>query len=165
MKGDLLKHGNNNIVLLDATFGTNHMKMPLYTGLGIDEFGNGVPAFMVLCQSVSQENIAKWLAALLQHVRHDNPDWMCSCIMVDDAIAEINAIRCTTTVCSVELEITTAYIATNNCTHWCHPVHALIDAFCLSTILSFRIQIGHGCHCMLLPLLYGPALIAAILPY
>jgi len=93
MKDNLLKHGNNNIILLDATFGTNHMKMPLYTGLVIDEFGNGVPAFMVLCQSVNQEDIGKWLAALLQHVRQHHPDWMCSCIMVDDAIAEINAIR------------------------------------------------------------------------
>ncbi len=36
MKDNLLKHGNNNIILLDATFGTNHMKMPLYTGLVID---------------------------------------------------------------------------------------------------------------------------------
>ena len=93
MKDNLLKHGSNNIILLDATFGTNHMKMPLYTGLVIDEFGNGVPAFMVLCQSVNQEDIGKWLAALLQHVRQHHPDWMCSCIMVDDAIAEINAIR------------------------------------------------------------------------
>ena len=46
MKDNLLKHGNNNIILLDATFGTNHMKMPLYTALVIDEFGNGVSAFM-----------------------------------------------------------------------------------------------------------------------
>ncbi len=93
MKGTLLKYGNSNIVLLNATFGTNHMKMPLYTGLVIDEFGNGVPDFMVLCQSVSQEGIGKWLAALLQHVQHDHPDWMCSCIMFADSIAEINAIR------------------------------------------------------------------------
>ena len=46
MKDNLLKHGNNNMILLDATFGTNHMKMPLCTALVIDEFGNGSPAFM-----------------------------------------------------------------------------------------------------------------------
>jgi len=43
---------------------------------------------MVLCQSVSQEIIGEWMAALLQHVQHDHP-----CIMADDAIAEVNAIR------------------------------------------------------------------------
>ena len=93
MKANLLKCGNNSIVLLDATFGTNHMKMPLYTGLVMDDFSNGVPAFMVLCQGTTQQDIAKWLAALLQSVRREEPDWMCSCVMVEYAIAEINAIR------------------------------------------------------------------------
>ena len=92
MKATLLQPGNNNIVLLDATFGCNHMKMPLYTGCVIDKLGNGVPAFMVLCQSVSQEDAGKWLAALLQYVRQDHPDRMCPCVMVDDAIAKINAV-------------------------------------------------------------------------
>lgn len=93
MMSNMLKYGNNNIILLDATFGTNHMKMPLYTGLVIDEFGNGLPAFEVLCQGSSQLDVSKWLTALLQHVRQKDPDWMCSCVMVDDAIAEINAIK------------------------------------------------------------------------
>ncbi|KAL3141408.1 hypothetical protein ABBQ32_004980 [Trebouxia sp. C0010 RCD-2024] len=30
MMNNLLKFGKNNVVLLDATFGTNHLKMPLY---------------------------------------------------------------------------------------------------------------------------------------
>ncbi|KAL3144262.1 hypothetical protein ABBQ32_004035 [Trebouxia sp. C0010 RCD-2024] len=47
MLANMLKYGNNNLILLDATFGTNHMKMPLYTGLVMDAFGNGLPAFMV----------------------------------------------------------------------------------------------------------------------
>ena len=93
MQDNLLKYDKGNIILLDATFGTNHMKMPLYTGLVIDGFGNGVPGFMNLCQGTSQVDIRQWLAALLDKIRQKDPDWMCSCIMVDDAIAEINAIR------------------------------------------------------------------------
>ncbi|KAL3150495.1 hypothetical protein ABBQ32_000315 [Trebouxia sp. C0010 RCD-2024] len=57
MLANMLKYGNNNLILLGATFGTNHMKMPLYTGLVMDAFGNGLPAFMVLCQGVSEEDI------------------------------------------------------------------------------------------------------------
>ena len=90
---NLIKYGKGNALLLDATFGTNHLKMPLYTGLVIDEFGNGVPCFMLVCQGVSQSEITKWMEALLQEARAEDPDWMCTCILVDDAIAEINAIK------------------------------------------------------------------------
>ncbi|KAL3137908.1 hypothetical protein ABBQ38_005157 [Trebouxia sp. C0009 RCD-2024] len=93
MLANMLKYGNNNLILLDATFGTNHMKMPLYTGLVMDAFGNGLPAFMVLCQGVSEEDITTWLTALLKKLRRELHDWMCSSVMVDDAIAEINAIK------------------------------------------------------------------------
>lgn len=93
MINNLLKFGKNCVVLLDATFGTNHLKMPLYTGIVMDNFGNGVPGFMTLCQGTSQPDISQWLTALLQRVRKEDPEWMCSCVMVDDAIAEINAIK------------------------------------------------------------------------
>lgn len=91
MLANMLKYGNNNLVLLSATFGTNHMKMPLYTGLVMDAFGNGLPAFMVLCQGVSEDDITTWLTALLKKLGQEVQDWMCSSVMVDDAIAEIKA--------------------------------------------------------------------------
>ena len=93
MINNLLKFGKNCVVLLDATFGTNHLKMPLYLGIVMDNFGNGVPGFMTLCQGTSQPDITQWLTALLQRVRKEDPEWMCSCVMVDDAIAEINLIK------------------------------------------------------------------------
>lgn len=93
MLANILQYGNDNVVLLDATFGTNHMKMPLYTGLVMDDFGNGLPGFMILCQGVSEDDITTWLQALLKKLRLELHDWMCSCVMVDDAIAEINAIK------------------------------------------------------------------------
>ncbi|KAL0021959.1 hypothetical protein WJX79_007464 [Trebouxia sp. C0005] len=42
---------------------------------------------------VNEADITKWMDALLEKLRLEDPEWMCSCIMVDDAIAEINAIR------------------------------------------------------------------------
>jgi len=89
MRANLLKYGKDHIVLVDATFGTNQKKLPLYTGLVMDAFGNGLPVFMVLCQGVSEADITKWMNVLLE----EDPTWMCSCVMVDDAIAEINAIK------------------------------------------------------------------------
>ena len=93
MRANLLKYGKNNIVLVDATFGTNHEKMPLYTGLVMDAFGNGLPGFMVLYQGVSEDDITKWMNALLEKLLLEDPEWLCSCVMVDNVIAEINAIK------------------------------------------------------------------------
>ena len=43
-----IKYVDKDIMLMDATFGTNQREMALYTALGIDNFGNGVPVFRVL---------------------------------------------------------------------------------------------------------------------
>ena len=92
MLANLLKYGKNSVLLLDATPGTNHMKMPLYTGIVIDEFGQGVQAFMVLVQNTYQADLNQWMSALLCKVQEDDPAWKCSCIIFDDAVAEINAV-------------------------------------------------------------------------
>ena len=57
MLANILLYGNDNVVLLDATVGTNHLKMPLYTGLVMNDFGNGLLGFTILCQGVSEDVI------------------------------------------------------------------------------------------------------------
>lgn len=51
MRAAALKPGHNGLVCLDATFTTNHLKFPLYTGLVVDEHGNGLPIFEVLSEA------------------------------------------------------------------------------------------------------------------
>jgi hypothetical protein len=68
MHGNAIKSGNNKAVLMDATFGTNILKMPMYTGHVVDKFGNGMPIFHVLTQSSSQVAQEKWMSALQQHM-------------------------------------------------------------------------------------------------
>ena len=82
MRASILKYGNDNVVLLDATFGTNHVKMPLHTGLVMDDFGNGLPGSMVLCQGESEDDTTTWLQAPLKKLQQKLYDWMCSCVMV-----------------------------------------------------------------------------------
>jgi MULE transposase domain len=93
MPRNALKYGDGNAVLMDATFGTNHLRMQLYTGLVMDTHGNGLPVFHVLSQRHQQEDLQEWLLAFKSFMLQHKPTWQPSCFLVDDAQAEINAIR------------------------------------------------------------------------
>jgi hypothetical protein len=95
------KYGNGGAVCMDATFGTNHFRMPLYTGLVVDAHYNGLPIFYVLTQSSTQEATAEWLEAFNRRMQlpsnlvagPQQARWCPSCFLVDDSQAEINALR------------------------------------------------------------------------
>lgn len=93
MQANAIQHGHDNVVLMDATFGTKHMKFSLYTALVMDEWGNGMPIFEVLCESTTQADIAEWMLAFQQHMQTAHTAWRPSCFMADDAQGEINAMR------------------------------------------------------------------------
>jgi hypothetical protein len=93
-----LKYGDGNAVLMDATFGTNHLRMHLHTGLVMDAHGNGLPIFHVLSQRQQQEDLQEWLLAFKSLMLQHNSTWQPSCFLVDDAQAEINAIRYTNAI-------------------------------------------------------------------
>ena len=93
MLQNALKYAHNNAVLLDATFGTNHQKLSLYTALAMDAHGNGLPLFHVLTHGSTQARMFEILSAWQAHMESQLPGFRPSCMMVDDAIAEINAIK------------------------------------------------------------------------
>ena len=93
MRAAALKYGHNNVVCIDATFATNHLKFPLYTALVVDDHGNGIPIFEVLSESTAQPAVTEWMVAYKQYIHTFQADWRPSCHMADDAQAEINAIR------------------------------------------------------------------------
>ena len=88
-----IKHVDKDIMLMDATFGTNQREMALYTALGIDNFGNGVPVFHVLTHGSSQDRLDLMFEAFQAYMQAKCPAFRPSCMMVDDAMAEINAIK------------------------------------------------------------------------
>ena len=103
MRAAALKHGHNGVVCLDATFATNHLKIPLYTGLVVDEHGNGLPIFEVLSESTTQVAVTEWMESYRQYMQTFQADWRPSCFMVDDAQGEINAIRYATVLLNLSL--------------------------------------------------------------
>ena len=48
MQADAIQHGHDNVMLMDAAFGTDHMKFSLYTVM--DGWGIGMPIFEALCE-------------------------------------------------------------------------------------------------------------------
>lgn len=115
----MLQHGHESIVSMDATFGTNHWKVrpkhfhrvsfrspilsetltcvslsqyPLYTLMVFDKWRNGVPVAFIIAQSAKEKDITPWLTAIKQKLVSKMPEWLPNAFIVDDALAEINAI-------------------------------------------------------------------------
>ncbi|MCO5554535.1 hypothetical protein L7F22_008065 [Adiantum nelumboides] len=89
----LSKYGHNSLLAMDATFGTNKYKFHLYTILVFDAFRNGVPIAWIITSSCCCSDIAKWLTKLRNRVLDHNKGWEPNAFMVDDAEAEIQALR------------------------------------------------------------------------
>jgi len=69
------------------------MQFQFYTLMVFDDHKNGVPGAWVISSSGTQVDVAKWLTALKERMLKADATWAPSCFLVDDARAEINAIR------------------------------------------------------------------------
>ncbi|MCO5557588.1 hypothetical protein L7F22_011154 [Adiantum nelumboides] len=85
-------YGNNGVISMDSTFGTNFYKFQLYTILVFDTHQNGVPVAWVITSSAETNTIVTWLTRLRNRVLDYNKSWEANAFLVDDATAEINAI-------------------------------------------------------------------------
>jgi len=65
----------------------------LYTLVVFDAQQSGVPVAWVLSSRNTTEDIALWLEQLMNRCYQLRPDWKPNAFMVDDALAEIAALR------------------------------------------------------------------------
>ncbi|XP_057873825.2 uncharacterized protein LOC131079802 [Cryptomeria japonica] len=89
----MLQYGYNNILAMDSTFGTHVMKFQLYRMLVFNSKHMGVLVAWVIMSRSCAHDIAYWMHILLQRVHMKNIEWSLNTFMVDDAGAEIKAIR------------------------------------------------------------------------
>jgi hypothetical protein len=68
---------------------------PLYTLMVFDKWRNGVPVAFILTSRSTQLDLSPWMAALNSKLVLKMPEWHPNAFIVDDAQAEINALRCT----------------------------------------------------------------------
>jgi hypothetical protein len=65
----------------------------LYTLVAFDEQQSGVPVAWVVASRNTSHDIALWLEHLMHRCYQFRPDWKVNAFMVDDALAEIIALR------------------------------------------------------------------------
>ena len=70
-----------------------NMKYQLYTLVAFDEQQSGVPVAWVVSSRNTSEDIALWLEHLMHKCHQIHIDWKVNAFTVDDALAEISALR------------------------------------------------------------------------
>ncbi|KAG0593276.1 hypothetical protein KC19_1G317700 [Ceratodon purpureus] len=90
---EMLKYGHNGAIAMDATFGTNVPKYPLYSLLVFDHWRNGIPVAWVLSSRSSEEDLVMWLEPLRRNLEGTRLDFLPSCFIVDDAVEQRNALK------------------------------------------------------------------------
>ncbi|KAK9817903.1 hypothetical protein WJX72_004022 [[Myrmecia] bisecta] len=80
-------------IAIDATFGTNNMKFPLFTLMVFDDHENGIPVAMCVASRENSQTVEMILRAFRDTLRESQPDWEPRCFLVDCADSEAAAIR------------------------------------------------------------------------
>ena len=69
------------------------LQYQLYTLVAFDGQQNGVPIAWVVSSRNTSSDIVSWLEVLMNMCYELRPDWKVNAFMVDDALAEIDALR------------------------------------------------------------------------
>jgi hypothetical protein len=86
------KYGNNNVLAMDSTFGTNQYKMALYTIMVFDSHKNGIPIAWIISSS-KRLDIIPWLKSFRNIMLDSFKSWSPNAFLIDDAEPEMGAIR------------------------------------------------------------------------
>ena len=68
------------VILVDATYTLNNLRMPLYLVMFIDGNGQGEVVLMFLTTIETEEAITK----MVQTFKHTNPKWECTKVVMSD---------------------------------------------------------------------------------
>jgi len=87
----MLKYGHNSANAMDATFGTNISKYPLFSLLVFDDWRNSISVAWVLTSRMTEEDLVMWLEPLRRHLQQYKEDFLLLCFIVDDVDYQRNA--------------------------------------------------------------------------
>jgi hypothetical protein len=85
--------GDNGVISMDATFGTNDVKFHLFTLMVFDAHCTGVPVAWIIPSRQTCDDLVEWLTPLKTKLQRKNPKWKPSCFIVDDVPQELRALR------------------------------------------------------------------------
>jgi hypothetical protein len=72
---------------------TGVLQFALSTWMVMDAHQNAIRVAWTIHESQTGSEIATWVEAIVRKVKCTMPEWKPSCFMVDDADADINALR------------------------------------------------------------------------
>jgi hypothetical protein len=84
--------GNNNVLAIDSTFGTNQYKMALYIFFDHHR-SNGVPVAWIITSLSHRIDIVHWLKAFRNVMLDKYKSWAPNALLVNDATSKIDAMR------------------------------------------------------------------------
>ncbi|GLJ18412.1 hypothetical protein SUGI_0326200 [Cryptomeria japonica] len=93
MREMMVKHSHNLVIAMDSTFSTNKYGYQLYSLLVFDEQEAGVPIAWAISSRNKVEDINEWLEEVYKRGKQCKEDCHVNTFMIDDASAEIEAIR------------------------------------------------------------------------
>ncbi len=82
----MLSYGHNGAISMDATFGTNNMKIHLFALMGFDDHRTNVPLVWIITNRQTVEDLIEWLKPLKDKILSHMSHWKPSCFLVDDAL-------------------------------------------------------------------------------
>jgi hypothetical protein len=85
--------GDNGVMSMDATFGTNDVKFHLFTSMVFDAHCIRVPVAWIITCCQTCDDLMEWLTPLKTKLLGKNPKWKPSCFIVDDVPQELRALR------------------------------------------------------------------------
>jgi hypothetical protein len=88
----VLSYGHNNVISMDATFGTNDMTFHVFTLMGFDYHCTSVFLARIITSRQIVEDLIKWLKPLKDKMLSHMPHWKPSCFLIDNAPQELKAL-------------------------------------------------------------------------
>ncbi|RZC50310.1 hypothetical protein C5167_018732 [Papaver somniferum] len=89
----MIRFGNNSLVVSDSRFGMNKLKYPILSLLVFDSENKTIPVAWILTSRFGNESTHKWVRALYKKVHSKDPTWKLGGFVVDDPSADVHAIR------------------------------------------------------------------------
>ncbi len=88
----MLSYGHNATISMDATFGTNDMKLHLFTLTRFDDHRTGVFLAWIITSKQTVEDLIEWLKPLKNNMLSHMPHYKPSYFLINDAPQELKVL-------------------------------------------------------------------------
>lgn len=89
----MIRFGNQSLLLSDSRFGTNKLKYPIHSLLVFNSENKAIPVAWIIGPRFASGDGSRWMRALYNRVQNKDPSWKLAGYVVDDPLADVLTIR------------------------------------------------------------------------